>query len=184
MADNGVVIPFPDKKYGVIYADPAWDCPARAFSRGEVLETYYDTMAITDIHNLPVERIAKDDSWLYLWIIDSLLPICLETVNQWGFTYKKSFVWDKQNMGLGVYNRGQHEQLLMAKRGKPLMPALDALAPSVLSCKRGGHSVKPLQFKRMIERQHPDTSKIELFARPIPIFKGLDDGWDYWGNEV
>ena len=66
-------IPFPDKKYDVIYADPPWKYPARAFSRREALESYYDTMKISDIHALPVETLAKDDAWLYLWIVDPLL---------------------------------------------------------------------------------------------------------------
>ena len=54
-------------------------------------------MTISDIHALPVESITEDDAWLYLWVVDSRLPECLETVNRWGFTYKKSFVWDKVN---------------------------------------------------------------------------------------
>ena len=87
-------------------------------------------------------------------------------------------------MGLGMYNRGQHEQLIMAKRGNPTMPQLEGLPPSVLSVKRGEHSVKPIHFRCMIDQYHPDTDKIELFARPSPLFKGLDDGWDYWGKEV
>ena len=175
---------FPDKKYDVIYADPAWKYPQQTFSKREALETYYDTMSIPDIHALPVLDIAKDNAWLYLWVVDSLLPEGLETVNQWGFIYKKSFIWDKVNMGLGTYNRGQHEQLIMAKRGKPEMPKLEGLPPSVLSVKRGEHSVKPIHFRCMIDQYHPNTEKIELFARPSPLFKGLDDGWDYWGNEV
>ena len=52
------MIPFPDKKYSVIYADPAWDCPARAYSRGEALSDYYPTMPIESIKSLPVNTIA------------------------------------------------------------------------------------------------------------------------------
>ena len=178
------MIPFPDKKYNIIYADPPWPLPARAYSRREVLEEYYNTMPISDIHALPVSSITKDNAWLYLWVVDSLLPEGLLTVKQWGFIYKKSFIWDKVNMGLGVYNRGQHEQLIMAKRGKPTMPQLEGLPASVLSVKRGEHSVKPIHFRCMIDQSHPNTDKIELFARPLVMFKGLDDGWDYWGDQV
>ena len=34
----------------------------------------------------------------------------------------------------------------------------------------------------MIEKYHPDTTKIELFARPD--WTDYDMGWDFWGNEV
>ena len=98
--------------------------------------------------------------------------------------YKKSYVWDKVNMGLGMYNRGQHEQLLVGKRGSPPMPELENLASSVIRVKRGEHSVKPLQVKSMIEKAHPHTDKIELFARPLPLQRFMPDDWDYWGNEV
>ena len=83
------MIPFPDKEFDVIYADPAWKYPKRVFSKREALETYYDTMLISDIHALGVEGIAKDNAWLYLWVIDSLLPEGLETVDRWGFVYKE-----------------------------------------------------------------------------------------------
>lgn len=174
--------PFPDKQYQIIYADPPWRLPACAFSRGERLEDKYDTMSMTDIHALPVETIAKDDAFLYLWVVDSFLPECLKTIDAWGFEYRKSFIWDKLQIGLGMYNRGQHEQLCMAKRGCPEMPELSDLAPSILSVKRGSHSSKPKQFRHMIDKYHPADTKIELFARPN--WTDYNRGWDFWGNEV
>ena len=176
-------IPFPDKKYQVIYADPAWKFPARAFSRREALEDKYDTMLMSEIHALPVETIAADDAYLYLWVVDSLLPECLQTITKWGFVYKKSYIWNKVDMGLGTYNRGQHEQLLLGKRGSPPMPKLSDLERSVMTIKRGEHSRKPLQFRTMIKKMHPTlTDRIELFARPD--WTDYGQGWDYWGDEV
>ena len=172
------MIPFPDKKYSVIYADPAWDCPARAYSRGEALTDYYDTMPIEQIKELPVNTIADTDAWLYLWVVDALLPEGLEVCKAWGFTYKKSFIWNKIFFGLGNYNRGQHEQLLVGKRGNPSMPKLSDLQASVINVKRAEHSMKPYHFRVMIEKHHPNLPKIELFAREH------FEGWDAWGNEV
>ena len=178
------MIPFPDKKYDIIYADPAWDMEGREFQLGHSLADHYQTMSIEDIMALPVDTIAKPDTFIYLWTTDNLLHDALHVLEAWGFAYKRSFIWDKVSIGMGVYNRGQHEQLLFGKCGKPLMPKWKDLQGSVVSCKRGKHSVKPVEFKHIIERTHPNTSKIELFARPSPLFKSLDDGWDYWGNEV
>ena len=127
------MINFPDKRYDVIYADPPWDCPARTYSRNEKLEDYYPTMSLETIKAFDIQSISKDNSWLYLWCVDSMLPQALDVCVSWGYEYKKSFIWDKQVFGLGVYNRGQHEQLLMCKRGKPKMPDLSKLAHSVVS---------------------------------------------------
>ena len=85
---------------------------------------------------------------------------------------------------MGFWTRGQHEHLLIGAIGGGMTPESGTQHRSILSCKRGQHSVKPLHAKRMIEQYHPDTDKIELFARPSPLFKGLDDGWEYWGNEA
>ena len=44
---------------------------------------------------------------------------------------------------------------------------------------RQGHSVKPDEIMRRIERLFgPNTTKIELFARRTV------DGWDRWGDEA
>ena len=172
------IIEFPNKKYNLIYADPPWKVPARAYSRGEKIEDYYPVMETSSISALPISSICKPDCWLYLWIVDMMLPDSLEVMKAWGFIYKKSFIWDKISIGLGNYNRGQHEQLLIGKRGKPQMPSLKNLQSSVVNIKRTTHSIKPSCFRTIIEKHHPDISKIELFARDNAF------GWDAWGNEL
>ena len=176
--------PLPDKKYSVIYADPPWDCPARQFTRQEKITDYYSTMQIDTIRQLPIQLITENNAWLYLWVVNGMLSEGLSVMVSWGFEYKKSFIWLKGHIGMGVYNRGQHEQLLVGKRCKPSMPKWKDLQGSVVECKRGKHSVKPYHFRTIIEKQHPNTSKIELFARPNILEIDNDNGWDYWGNEV
>jgi len=58
-------IPFPDKKYNVIYADPPWPFGLRV-THSTVRRIYvpYNMMSIEELCALPVERIAKDDSLL------------------------------------------------------------------------------------------------------------------------
>mgnify|MGYP003152820770 CR=1 FL=1 len=49
------MIPFPNKKYNIIYADPAW-----SYNLGNVqgtTENHYETMSLEDIKNLPVKDI-------------------------------------------------------------------------------------------------------------------------------
>ena len=176
------MIEFPNKKYDVVYADPPWDMVAREFTSNKKLEEFYDTMTLEDIQNLDIESISKENSWLYLWVTDNLIKEGIEICNLWGFEYKRSFIWDKGSIGMGLYNRAQHEQLLLAKKGKPKMPEIRNLHGSVIYCKRGKHSVKPIIFRDIINKAHPKLSKIELFARPSSL--DYINGWDYWGHGV
>ena len=44
-----------------------------------------------------------------------------DVIKNWGFTYKSGLVWDKEAIGLGYWVRGQHEHLLIATKGNPLI---------------------------------------------------------------
>ena len=68
-----------------------------------------------------------DDSALFLWAINSMLPEAIEVIGAWGFTYKTvAFTWIKTNAkspgfftGLGYWTRCNPEQCLLATRGRP-----------------------------------------------------------------
>lgn len=57
------MIPFPEKKYSVIYADPPWNYAAGGKTRN--VERHYRTMKPEDIYSLPVARKTAPgwDSW-------------------------------------------------------------------------------------------------------------------------
>ena len=171
-----MMIPFPNKKYDIIYADPPW--PGK-YWRGET--DFYPEMSMEDIYALPVSDISAENAYCFLWVIDGILPACLLTLKHWGFEYRKSFIWDKMIISMGYYNRGQHEQLLMGSKGKPMQMSVP-VPSSIIRCKRGAHSVKPVQIRERISKMFPTQSKIELFARPN--WTDYDRGWDFWGNEV
>ena len=178
-------IPFPDKKYDIIYADPAWKYEDNTlFGKGGWYMPY-STMATPEICDMPVQSIAKDDCLLFMWIVDQYLEDALKVGKSWGFQFSTiAFVWDKQLPVLGAFNQKQVEQCFLFRKGKIPQPRGKRNIRQFLSCKKGGHSVKPLEIQHRITEMFPTQSKIELFARPSPLFKGLDDGWDYWGNEV
>lgn len=54
------MIPFPEKKYQVIYADPPWEYKQSGGKNGSrgMAKTHYDTMTTEEICNLPVRKIA------------------------------------------------------------------------------------------------------------------------------
>ena len=69
------MIPFPEKKYSVIYADPPWNYAAGGKTRN--VERHYHTMKPEDIYSLPVQDIAEDDCLLFLWATFPNLDVAL-----------------------------------------------------------------------------------------------------------
>ena len=57
------MIPFPNKKYDVIYADPPWSYKDKSCSGNA--EDQYKTMSLDDICKLPVKDIAEKDCVLF-----------------------------------------------------------------------------------------------------------------------
>jgi len=49
-----------NKKYKIIYADPAWQYDDKSLNRGGA-ERHYRTMNVEEIKNLPIKDIADDD---------------------------------------------------------------------------------------------------------------------------
>ena len=187
------MIPFPDKQYDIIYADPAWQYGAKwqriswdGLPARKNIEDHYPTMSMNNLKALTVPDIAKPDCLLFLWVCSPLLTRCIDVGEAWGFTYSTiGFIWHKDaHPVLGCYTHSQCEICLIFKRGKIPQPRGSRKELQFLSCKRGAHSVKPLEVKHRITEMFPTQAKIELFARPLPMFKSLDDEWDYWGNEV
>ena len=145
-------------------------------------DRHYTTMKTEDILSMPVSKLAEKNSVLYLWTTIAHLDVGIDVLRAWGFKYKTNMVWDKQSIGMGFWFRGQHEHLLIGTIGGGLSPKQGEQPSSVLYCKKGAHSAKPLHVRCMIEKNHPNSSKIELFARPN-VFD-YDNDWDYWGDEV
>lgn len=175
-------LPFPEGKYGIIYADPPW-CYNNRSTRGAA-EDHYPTMSIEDLKALPVSEIADENCALFLWTTFPILPEALDTVKAWGFQYKTgAFTWLKENrsgkglfMGLGNWTRSNAEICLLATRGKPkrVSASVNSAILSPVEC----HSKKPDEVRCRIEQLMGDVPRIELFARQRA------EGWDAWGNEA
>ena len=174
----------PNKKYGVIYADPPWLFRTRSDKGKEKSpEKHYDCMSLNDICNMNVKDISKPDSVLLMWVCDPMLDQAFKVIDAWGFTYKTvGFTWAKTNKntmgfftGLGYWTRGNPEMCLLATRGRPKRKS-KSISQLVIS-QRKKHSEKPLLHKDIEDLV--DGPYIELFARAKPRA-----GWDYWGNEL
>ena len=164
--------------YQVIYADPPWryGSPA-ATSPSRRIEAHYPTMSDDEIcaMQLPAD---PNGCALFLWATGPKLPDAFKVMAAWGFEYRANAVWDKVTIGLGFWFRSRHELLLVGTRGIMPHPIPGERVPSIITCKRGEHSLKPSRVREIIEAWYPDAKRLELFARESHA------GWDTFGNEV
>lgn len=177
-------IPFPNKKYQIIYADPPWRYQNGGVPQGGV-DAQYKTMTLQEIKDLPVGDIAEDTSVLMLWATFPQLQEALEVMKAWGFKYKTlGFSWLKTNkdgspfFGIGYYARSNQEVCLLGVKGKAHSLVVSNKVSSFVSTHKTRHSEKPQVFRDKIVELFGDRPRVELFARQ------KTDGWDVWGNEV
>ena len=181
--------PLPDKRYSIIYADPPWKVSASYITGASGIKSHvsdhYDLMPLSEICALPIADIAAENCLLFLWITSPELFDAEKVGKAWGFKYITiAFVWDKQRPLKGHYTMSQCELCLLFKKGKIPKPRGATNIRQFLSVNKGRHSVKPYQVRDRITKMFPHHKRIELFARPLPLFATLNDGWDYWGNEA
>jgi N6-adenosine-specific RNA methylase IME4 len=169
-------------KYKIILADPPWNYSDKG-CQGTMVN-HYEGMDLFEICNLPISKIAKDDSILFLWATYPMLKEALIVIKSWGFTYKSiAFQWIKLNpksltpfYGLGRWTRGNTEPCLLATRGK--ISRLNNSVFQLIQAPRREHSRKPDEARDKIVKLIGKYSRIELFAREKV------KGWHCWGNEV
>jgi len=178
------MIPFPDKKYQIIYADPPWmfNFKNRKNLSTEAKLKLYNTMLDIDIINLPIKAISSNNCILFLWVMDSKIPFALKCIESWGFIYKTvAFTWVKTrkikyHFGGGNWTRSNPEICLLATKGE-IKRTSKSVSQLVVSPLRE-HSRKPDIIRDKIIELVGDLSRIELFSRQ------RTEGWDTWGDEV
>lgn len=177
-----------DKKYDIIYADPPWRYSdklkmqgAQGFIRGAA--SFYETMSLSEIKQLPINNITSKNAVLFLWVTMPFLNKAEEVMNAWGFKFKTcGFTWvkktksGKNHIGMGHYTRGNAELCLIGIKGKGLKRIVSNVSQIVESEIRK-HSQKPDEVRDKIEQLYGNLPRIELFAR------GNIENWDCWGDE-
>jgi N6-adenosine-specific RNA methylase IME4 len=172
-------------RYRTIVADPPWEYDAMPIggakpgSFGSTRPLSYPTMSLAAICDLPVSDLASSDAVLWLWTTNRWLPDSFAVMKAWGFSYRQTLVWGKNNpMPVGSVAPSAAEFLLVGRRGKPIVGW--AFPSSVIVTPRPSsriHSVKPDCFMDWIEEASP-APRLEMFARRNRL------GWDTWGNEA
>ncbi len=181
------------KKYKIIYADPPWEYgnysndvlpKARDEKYSKFKITPYASMDIEVIKKMPIEKIAEENSVLFLWVTFPCLSWGLDVIKAWGFEYKTvAFTWVKRKknspgyfVGLGNYTRANAEICMLATKGKSL-ERKSKNVPQICDMPVSDHSKKPNVIRDRIIRLFGDLTRIELFARTQV------HGWDTWGND-
>ena len=78
------MIPFPNKQYDIIYADPPWEGGGKHSSRmGPHL--HYPVMEYDEICALPVPNIVAEDCLLFMWTTSPELDQAIDVGKHWGF---------------------------------------------------------------------------------------------------
>ena len=179
------MIPFPKKRYSIIYADPPWSYhnkPGESGFRFPVQFTY-KTQNINWIKQLPVQSIAEKNSVLFLWCVSPQIPEALEVITSWEFKYKTlAFCWSKETtygkhaFNLGRWTMGNVELCLLGVRGHPHRIVKNI--KQLVIAKRTIPGRKPDEVRKRIVELMGNVPRIELFARE------RHEGWDVWGDEI
>jgi site-specific DNA-methyltransferase (adenine-specific) len=142
-------------------------------------------MKLKDICKLPVQNIASDNCFLFLWVTSPFLEKGFEVIKSWGFKYATvAFVWIKMTNdmlavrtdGLGKYTISNAEYCIIAKKGKYWRDQRNV--KQIVQAPKTIHSQKPDEVRQRIVQLCGDLPRIELFARQHA------EGWDCWGDEV
>ena len=176
--------PFGDIKpfsFDLIVADPPWLFRLHsADGEAKSPQAHYQCCGLDWIKALHVGHLARQHSWLFLWVTAPLLPEGLEVMKAWGFEYRSRLSWrkvtagGKPRMGCGYIVRTLHEDVLIGalgnpKRAKPLPSLFDGVARE--------HSRKPDEFYTLVEKFAPDAARLDMFGRQSR------PGWTVFGNE-
>ena len=136
-------------------------------------------MPLADIGAMPVGKVTRPTTTLFLWCPQALIEDGLWLIPQWGFRYSGSaIIWYKTGRlsGTGHFARMIHEVLLIGI--KDHSPTWGGHIASVIEAPRPPlHSQKPDVFYETIEKAVPGPY-LELFARR------RREGWTCCGDQL
>lgn len=190
IAPESGYLPFPNKKYDVIYADPPWQYNDLISNGNRGAAFKYEVQSLDYLKKLPIQSIANPNGMLFMWVTGPMMKTGLELIDAWGFSFKSvAFTWVKVNknknsffLGLGHLTRGNPEYCLIGinkiKDKKTKLQKLSNSVENLVVSRIREHSRKPDIVRRKIVELLGDIPRIELFARQ------KFDGWDCWGNQV
>lgn len=174
-------------RYQVIYLDPPWSYADSYTTPSRKVDNKYHTMSGDELQKLDFLSVVDDDCAMFCWATSPMLPLAIDLMEMWGFTYKTvAFVWVKTNKrkgnhfwGMGHWTRSNVEHVLLGTRGKPKRKSAAVHQVVEQPLDRGvAHSRKPDVVRDKITALMGDVPRVELFATQRV------EGWDCVGFDV
>jgi N6-adenosine-specific RNA methylase IME4 len=160
-------------KYDVLVVDPPWEYKRTYDPDASRVANPYPSMSLEEIKNVNLPN-AKD-SILWLWSTQAYLYEAKNILEHWGYEYKATLVWNKDNIGMGNWLRMQCEFCLLGIKGKPIYH--NTKYRDIITEKGREHSRKPESFYNMVNDICIGT-KLDYFSRE------KRKGWYSYGNEI
>ncbi|PJF20092.1 hypothetical protein PSACC_00093 [Paramicrosporidium saccamoebae] len=168
--------------FDVVVMDPPWQLAGQQPTRGVALS--YSQMSDREILALPIEGLSKN-GLLFLWTINIKLPMALQMLRKWGYTYAQEVIWVKRTVNRrlakchGYYLQHAKETCLVGIKGKGDEWRM-GIASDVIYTERREQSKKPKELYDMIEQLVPNGAYLEIFGRR----HNLRNKWTTIGNEI
>jgi N6-adenosine-specific RNA methylase IME4 len=165
----------------VIVADPPWHFSDALPGKGRGAIKHYPTMSEDALKAWFPKLEVSPDAVLFMWRVAAMADEAWALCHAWGFQPKSEIVWLKRTIGgrrhfgMGRYVRMEHENCIIATRGRAFPRAHNVR--STFEAPIGRHSQKPEEFFDLVETMYKGPY-VELFARR------QRQGWLCLGNEM
>jgi len=179
------------KRFRVLLVDPPWYYRDKAIPGQRGVHFKYPLLTTKGLKELPMHKLGRPDSLLFLWATMPLLPEALEVMNAWGYKYSTvPFVWVKNTkanepkLGMGNWTRANAEIVLLGKRGVVERSVKNVsqivIHPSM------PRTEKPEEVRRRIDQliapQRRD--RIELFSTKEKVKHWVTTGFEADGVDI
>lgn len=175
--------------------DPAWRWKnyTTAFNWRSP-EAKYPTMSIGEIAALPVRELLKPGGTAWVWFTFPMIGVAPNIVQHaWGLRLSAAGGWGKRTkngklrMGNGLVIRGALEGFMIAQRGtgaglraRSTRNLIEVFEDGVeVDGLAGGHSEKPEEVYRLLERLTPGWRRADVYAR-----RDRAPEWESFGDQL
>lgn len=145
--ENKIII----DKYDVVILDPPWAYGRKYDAESSRVASPYPEQSKEEIYET-CKNFFKDNSILWLWTTHQFIWQAKELLEMWGFEYKATLVWDKEDIGMGNWLRMQCEFCLLAVKGDTKGLIENTTERDIIREKKREHSRKPEVFYNLVKK--------------------------------
>ena len=138
----------------------------------------YPTMTVKEIGELSIGEVLDEDSLLFVWTTQSMLPHTFNLIQQWGTRYCYTMTWHKP-WGVKPFDRPMYnsEFIIVGLKGSPQYTTEKMFLTCNTWPNPRQNSVKPEGFYDLLRRVTPGPW-LDVFGRRRIA------GFESWGDEA